>query len=139
MLRKVSALSVAGRRKDARVFAGLRVLLPYCVSVVSTLGCFAIACYREISPAGQENPFEPLDHLEEESGCNFVAVLQDRCRQAREDSALVTSSARKREVEGLRVEDSGGVGAGGSGSRSVEVEGVRAGWSGSVEVEGVRE
>ena len=64
-----------------------------------------LAIYRETfsdSPAALENPFEPLDHLEEESGCDFVAVyivfvLQDRCRREREDSALVrstTSSAR---------------------------------------------
>ena len=34
---------------------------------------------------------EPLDHLQEESGCDFVAVyiLQDRCRREIEDSALV--------------------------------------------------
>ena len=52
------------------------MLLPYCVSVVRL---YCIPCYREIfsdSTAGQENPFEPLDHLEEESGCiTLVAVF----------------------------------------------------------------
>ena len=50
-----------------------------------------LAIYRETfsdSPAALE------DHLEEESGCDFVAVyivfvLQDRCRREIEDSALV--------------------------------------------------
>ena len=36
-----------------------------------------LAIYRETfsdSPAALDNPFEPLDHLKEESGCDFVAV-----------------------------------------------------------------
>ena len=87
-----------------------------------------------------------MDHLEEESGCDFVAVYivsfyridaAEKEKTARWCAQLPQAPYKVRvvEVEGVGVEGSGGEGAGGSGS--VEVEGVRAGGSVSVEVEGV--
>ena len=56
-------------------------------------------------------------------------------RNRRQRAGVLNYVASKVEVEGVRVEGSGGVGA--VGSESAEVEGVGAGGSGSEEVEGV--
>ena len=101
-----------------------------------------------------------MDHLEQESGCDFFAVSFYRIDATEKEKTARAgalnylkrkdpgSIVRVVKVEGVRVEGSGGEGAGGSGSVEVEVvgtggsgsvgvEGVGAGGSGSVEVEGV--